>query len=108
MSVCSTSPVSSYSSLTRQHLAQPSQSDSHSWRVICDRVLRRQNGRSGSSAGRISELFPDRLRDVVGFGIDIEMPDVASVGPHEIDDGRMVHGVVGALAGLVVEDPVFL
>src|ERR1700758_1474871 len=113
MSVCSTSPVSSYSSLTRQHLAQPSQSDSHSWRFICDSVLRRQNGRAGSAGATLLEaalleLLADRLGDVIGFGIHAEVTEIVPVGPHQIDDGRVVHGVVRPVADLVVVDSVCL
>src|SRR5690242_21430889 len=99
MSVCSTLPVSSYSSFTRQHLAQPSQRDSHSSRFISASFLRRQNG-SSLSLESLSEVFGD----VIGRRVRGEMGEVIAVGPHEIEKRRVVHGIVGALAHLLVVD----
>src|SRR5450432_3521637 len=99
MSVWSTWPVSSYSSFTRQHLAQPSQSDSHSARDISASFLRRQKG---SSSEPLVEVFDD----VIGCGFVDEMGEVIAVGSHEIDERGVIHGVVRALAHLLVIDTI--
>src|SRR5471032_1832673 len=109
MLVLSTSPVSSYSSLTRQHLAQPSQSDSHSGRLIWTSVLVRKKGRSpAASAGAASESLLKVFEDVIGRNIRRIVGQIASIRPHDIDDRRVIHRIIGALAGLLVIDAIDL
>src|SRR5258706_3166214 len=109
MLVLSTSPVSSYSSLTRQDWAQPSQSDSHSARLIWTSVLVRQKGTSPApSAGDASESLLKVFEDVIGRNIRRVVSQIASIRPHDIDDRRVVHRIVRALADLLVVDTIDL
>src|SRR5579872_2236820 len=113
MSVWSTSPVSSYSSLIRQHLAQPSHRDSHSPLVIWARDLRRQNGSDSSGAGELAcfvflEFGTNPRRNVVGRRLHAEMAEIFAVRPHEVDDRAVVHGIVRPLAHFGIVDAIGL
>src|SRR5437879_5402071 len=80
-------PVSSSSSLFRQQRPQPSHKLSHSAGVISARLLRRQNGASGSGLGRevLSGMGPLTSSSTVFAGLshrlDQPYPGSSAVSP---------------------------